>query len=393
MRQLIFFLFTISFAFSSCVSSEKLVDQGDYDQAIELAIRKLAGKKNKKPDNVQALEEAFAKVTQYDLNRAERLQLNPSGANWDRVYNIYRTIRKRQELIEPLLPIVDKHGIKANFKFIQTQTLELEAKRNAVSTYYSSAQNALNLARTGDKAAARSAYQDLKNIEKYYQNYRDKTQLKAEASQLGISHVFIRTKNETGAIMPAGFERELMNFGLSSLNSKWKIFHTRKHSNIEYDYEVLLSLTGLEVSPGLIQEKIYEDSKEIEDGFDYVLDENGNVMKDTLGNDIKIVRTIIVKANVVETYLNKAARVNGFIELFDLKTGRLLESKPFGGESVFEHYTSAYEGDRRALSSRSRKYCDVRPIPFPSDEFLVLDAAEQIKPVIRKKLARNTLIF
>ena len=34
--------------FQACTSPQELVESGNYDQAIEMAVRKLAGKKNKK---------------------------------------------------------------------------------------------------------------------------------------------------------------------------------------------------------------------------------------------------------------------------------------------------------------------------------------------------------
>lgn len=58
----IFFLIT-----TACKSVDKLVDQGRYDEAIVLATKKLAGKKNKKTKHVRALEKAFAKVNERDL--------------------------------------------------------------------------------------------------------------------------------------------------------------------------------------------------------------------------------------------------------------------------------------------------------------------------------------
>ncbi|MBT8189816.1 MAG: hypothetical protein KJO29_05265, partial [Bacteroidia bacterium] len=58
---------------SSCRSIEKMVDQGQYDEAILFAAEKLAGKKNKKTKYVKGLEEAFAKITRHEMSLIERL--------------------------------------------------------------------------------------------------------------------------------------------------------------------------------------------------------------------------------------------------------------------------------------------------------------------------------
>ena len=75
MKRVIYPIVLYCIAMSSCASIEKLVDQGNYDAAIELATRKLAGKKNKKTKHIRALEEAYAKVNARDLDRITHLQL------------------------------------------------------------------------------------------------------------------------------------------------------------------------------------------------------------------------------------------------------------------------------------------------------------------------------
>ncbi|MCB9288621.1 MAG: hypothetical protein H6560_15035, partial [Lewinellaceae bacterium] len=52
------------FALSSCTSPQKLLESGNYDQAVYLAVKRLSGKKNKKDKYVLALEEAFEKANE-----------------------------------------------------------------------------------------------------------------------------------------------------------------------------------------------------------------------------------------------------------------------------------------------------------------------------------------
>ena len=51
------FLVLLAFAVfvSSCARTQKLVEQGRYDEAIELVTKKLSGKKRKKVKHVKAL--------------------------------------------------------------------------------------------------------------------------------------------------------------------------------------------------------------------------------------------------------------------------------------------------------------------------------------------------
>jgi len=75
MKTLFYLLsLTIILSTAACKSIEKLVDQGRYDEAIILATKKLAGKKNKKTKHIMALEEAFAKINLLDINHIDALK-------------------------------------------------------------------------------------------------------------------------------------------------------------------------------------------------------------------------------------------------------------------------------------------------------------------------------
>ena len=51
----------------------------------------------------------------------------------------------------------------------------------------------------------------------------------------------------------------------------------------------------------------YKGEKNIKDGFTYVLDTNGNVMKDSLGNDIKVDKIVKISAKKIEFEQTKSA--------------------------------------------------------------------------------------
>lgn len=374
---------------TSCASADKLVETGNYDQAIDLAIRKLAGKKNKKVKYVEALELAFAQATERDMRAADRLKADGDQANWEKVNDIYRRISRRQEAISPLLPLIDKEGIKADFQFVRVEGLERESREKAAAALYDRARDLLDMGRNGDRVAAREAYNELDRISKYYRTYRDREQLMNLAMELGTTYILVSMENRAPVVLPAGFEAEITRFGVRDLDSKWSVYHNRKDPAIDYDYQAIMRLTDIQMSPEVVKERQYEDAKEIEDGFQYVLDANGNVAKDTLGNDIKIPRKVIVRAQVLEVYQSKVAAISGRIDLIDARSRELIDSETVAAEAVFENYASTFRGDERALSKESRRRIGNQPQPFPTDEDLILTAAEHIKPVVKDKISRT----
>ena len=375
---------------SSCTNTKKLVEQGRYDEAVEFATNKLAGKKKKKEKYVTLLENAFDKATARDMKRIAKLERK--DGNWDKIVDIYRVIRERQEMVEPLLPLIGKKGYHASFRFVKVDDLELAAMKKSANFHYQDGLDLLSDAERGSKIAARKAYEAFRCSEKYFENYKDVVSLKRKARELGITHFVFEMKNNAQVLLPQEFENTVLQMGVADLNTGWNRFHLTQPNNVVADFKVIMSLNDIDVSPERIKEREYVDVREIEDGFEYVLDQNGNVLKDTLGNDVTIPRKVLIEARVLEVFQSKAAIVGGHLEYYDMQTNELMKTMPVSVEAVFENYASKFRGDRRALTNISKRRCDTRPIPFPTDEELLLDAAETLKPLVRSKISSSRLI-
>jgi hypothetical protein len=381
------------FLLSACAVPMKLTESGRYDEAIHLAVRKLSGKKKKKAIHVQALETAFAKATQQDMRLAQVLEEEGNPSNWERINQIHRRIQFRQNQIEPFLPLIDEFGYEAKFRFVKIDRLEQESRDKTAEFYYAEAQQKLRDAQSGQKLAARAAYNDLQQVRRYNANYNDIEQLQREALHLGTSRILIQLENQTQQLIPRALEEELLRFGVGDLDSRWKQYSTNPNSNQPYDYSIKIKLLALDVSPDLIQERTYKEEKEVRDGWEYMLDENGNVLKDSLGNDIKEPRFIRVRAQVLEALQRKSASILARVDIFDRRSNDLLFSDKISSDALFEHYASTFRGDRRALSKESVNCIENQPLPFPASEILLLQAADQLKPVIKQLIAVNQYII
>ncbi len=377
----------------ACVSVEKLVDQGNYDEALALANRKMAGKKAPNAKFVAAAREALEAANDRDLREAERLKQLGSSADWTRVFRFYSDIDRRQEKVRPLLPLVDRQGNKTDFKFVRVAPLLTEAREQAAEQMYNRGNSLLARARTGDKAAARAAHQAFMDTQNYLMNFRDVQQRLQESEDLGIVYVTLEMENATRAYLPAGFERELLAVNTNGMDSRWRRFHLSPQRGLEYDYRAKIVIRDVAVSPERLSERTYTDEKEITDGREYVLDANGNVAKDSLGNDVTRPKKVIVRADVIEVLQTKSAVVTGELLLYDARTGRQVDRRALTGESIFEHYASTFNGDRRALSSDSRRRIGNQPLPFPTSEELILQAADHLKPILQEELAASVQLI
>ena len=391
---LLFTLFFVSFLFNACHTAQKYVESGNYDGAIHYCVQKLRGKAKKKTELVQGLELAFQKAQARDLLIARRLADESRPENWEKVNALHRKIRDRQNKITPLLPLVSKDGYRARFELISIEKLEAESREKAAGYLYTRAEELLGQADRGDRQAARDAYYALENLErKYYRDYKNKDQLMQEARTLGTTHILFEVKNQSDQLLPRAFQDRVLSLGTYDLNSEWKSFHFKPEPNVPIDYRVVFNIRRVDISPERISERVYTDEKEIEDGWEYVLDDRGNVKKDTAGNDIKVPRYVRIRANVLESHQTKAARLSGTLEVIDAVRNVRLDSREMSTEILFEHYASTFNGDPRALSPASRNCIGNRPVPFPADEDMLVQAADRLKPELRDELRRNRAIL
>lgn len=379
---------------SSCVSPQKLVEHGNYEEAINVAVRKLAGKKKKKEKYVMALEDAFQRATARDMREARRLKNSGRPENWVKALAIYQTIRKRQAKIEPLLPVIAKNGVKANFKFVDVANLEMEAENQTISFYYKNGKSLLAQATSNnDKMAARKAYKEFSKIQNYAYNYKDTRDLMRNAYAFGTTHILLEVKNRAPVVFPSRLMTELKHFNVKDLDDEWHEYHQNAPSGVPVDYKVVINIMDANVSPELVKEREFEESKEIEEGFEYVLDSNGNVMKDTLGNDVKIPKKIYIKARVFETYQHKDATLSVRMDVYSVTEHDVLESQNFTADAIFDNYASTYSGDKRALTKETLKRIGNRPVEFPPNEVLLLDAVQDLKPMIKNRVSRSRTIL
>jgi len=275
---------------------------------------------------------------------------------------------------------------------VKVEPLLLESREKAAEFLYQEAFTLLGSARAGNKVDAREAYERLIRVDKFYTDYKDKESMIAEAVELGKNHVQVQLLQTSDAIIPRDLERELMSISLDGLNSLWVEYHTET-SDQTPDYSVVINLRSLDVSPEQYREERFTETAEIEDGVRYVLDDNGNVAKDTTGNDITEPNIVEVSCDVIQTIQIKESIAEGTIDFFDRRTSNLLKTEDITSNAVFEHYTSNYRGDERALSDRGREYLNSRPAAFPSDEQMIYDAVTAMKPEIRRYLVRHKGLF
>jgi len=381
-----FFLFTIILMLASCASSSKLLEKGDYDASIDKSIKKLM----RAPDNskeIKVLRKSFQLANEGDLDKIDKLKLTGQPDIWHDIYDAYTRLANRQQRVRRR---PDEVLSKIDFKKHDYITQQAAALKKAVAYNYARAKVLLQ---TGNKQDAREAYHQLQFISNKMPNFKDVNRLMENALTRGTNYVLFRMENQSNAVLPKNYEEQILKISLSSLNERWLTFDTYPEEGISYDFDIDLLLKEINVSPELIQQEKITDSREVEDGWEYVLDANGNVKKDSLGNDVKKTKYTTIKAYVTKTHMNKKAQVKGTLDYYDNRTGQLVKTFPISTEFVFDYYYATFEGEKEALSKESVELIKNKPVPFPTDPEIIFDTADELKNIALGKIRRDKELF
>lgn len=384
MRSIVFILISSLFILIACVSSKSLLDKGRYDEAIEKAVKKLKkSPQNKKEINV--LEHAYKLANEHDINRINLLKKEGDPKSWNEIFIRYEQLNKRQNFVGTLPQNI---LLKIGYNKIDYDQEIINAKRNAAEYFYVHAQKLLE---SNIKSEIRKAYAELMKVKEYYPNYKDVDQLIYKAKELGTAYVYFTINNSSNAQLPPDFEDMLTDLSLYQFNDMWIYFENKKIPGRNYDYTIKVDIKSITISPEKISEKQEIETKTIDDGWQYVLDEKGNVKKDSAGNDIKIKKTKTIMCKVIETSLHKAAKIMGTIEFIDNNNSNTILKEPVTADSFFDYVWYNANGDLNALSSETRKKIEKspKPIPFPSDLEMISLAGNVLKRMTKDIVYKN----
>lgn len=384
MRSVIYlFLFTFLISCSSIKRSEKNLVRGNYDEAIRLSVKKIQNNRTVKNirEHSLLLEQAFEKAVEDDISRLSLLKKGDVIENSQEIYEISLSLDNRQNRIKPLLPLPN-----ARFDIVD-YTGDIVTSINNYSTFLYTKGSSLLNNNVLDAREAHGYFSRLKNIQP---NYSNVDSLLNEAHYKGTDFVYVVLKNRTDQVIPKRLEQDILDFDTYKLDNFWTEYHSNMEENIDYNYGITLEIREILVSPERINEKEYRRKKEIEDGWKYVLDDKGNVKKDSLGNDIKVDAFKTVTARVLVSNQHKSALVRGNIVYNNLKSNKVLNTYPIASEFVFEHVFAEFKGNKNALTKEDRKLLRREYVDFPSNEQIIFDTSTDLKNKFSRILKRRS---
>jgi hypothetical protein len=385
MKRVIPFVFVLTIILSGCGSSKKQLQKGNYDAAIDKAVREL----RRDPDDekqIAILIQSYKVANDQNNERVRFLKMEGRPNNWDEIYLVYKALNDRQSLVRTVTPLTS-NGRSVDFPYVDYLPEMVNAKRKAAEFYFA---HGTELMKTNIKENYRQAFAEFIRAKNYVGDYEGIDNKIQEAKYLGMSRVFVSIQNSSILKFPKEFEQDLLALDLPNLNSEWVEYHTQNlNADTQYDYFVNVNIKNIAVSPDGNLQKDTVIKRDVEDGFTYVLDKKGNVMRDSLGNDIKQKKYKTLQCALVETIQSKACRIDGDVEVIQMNPNKVLKKDPIGAQSNFENVSSRALGDVQALTPKQLERTKTSVVPFPTDIEMVVRCSESLKLAIRGAIQNN----
>ena len=379
MKRIVPVIFILTILLAGCGSSKKQLEKGNYDAAIQKAVKDLR-KDPKDTKQIDILNQAYKIANEQDNERVRMLKMEGKPNSWDEIYLVYKALNDRQALVRTLPPL-NMNGRSIEFPYVDYIQDMVNAKRKAADFYYAHGDE---LMKSGIKESYRQAFAEYMRAKEYVGDYEGIDNKIQDAKLRGISKVFISIQNSSMLKFPKEFEDDLLALDLPRLNSEWVEYSTQNlNDNTQYDYYVNVNVKNIMVSPDQSLQRDSVIKRRIEDGFTYVMDKKGNVMKDSLGNDIKQTKYKNLQCALVETIQSKTCRIDGDVDVIQMNPNKELRKDPIRAESNFENISSRALGDIQALNANQLERTKTSIVPFPTDIAMVIRCSQSLKMAIR----------
>jgi hypothetical protein len=329
---------------------------------------------------VDILTQAYKVSNEQDKERVRVLEMEGKPNSWDEIYLVYKSLNDRQSLVKTVTPL-NVNGRSVDFTYDDYVPKMLNAKRKAADFYYA---HGNDLMKSNVKESYRQAFAEFLRAKDYVGDYEGIDNKIQDAKLKGMSRVLITIQNTSQLKFPPQFEQDLLALDLPRLNSDWVEYSTQSlDDNTQYDYFVNVNVKSIRVSPDQSVQRDSVIKKTIEDGFTYILDKKGNVMRDSLGNDMKQTKYKTLQCALVETVQSKTCRIDGDVEVIQTNPNKQLKKDPIGAESNFNNISSRALGDSQALNAEQLERTKTSIVPFPKDIEMVIRCSESLKTAIR----------
>lgn len=363
MKSKIYILISLMFSATlfSCKTVSKLYDKGNYDEAVELAAKKL----QKDPNDVKLIsmiQDAYQYALTGHENKIRRNNESTNELKWEWLYNEYTALQKMYNAINKVPEINNIIQPTDYSSYIATYS------DKAAEVRYS---RGLSLMNGYNKKNFQDAYNEFKTALKFRPNDRDAIVKMDEAYQNAVTNIIILPlqqpwnynystyNNNNINYGTQNFENELLhNLQFYGRNNFVKFYNDwdARRDNIRVDEVLDTRLNTMDIGRYVDNRSTRKVSKEV-------------VIREIVYKPDSIVKVYgTVTAEITTTKRQMISQGNMQVSLRDAD-GRWLWNDNFWSTNRWETEFATYTGDERALSDTDRQLINRRTqLPPPENE-------------------------
>jgi hypothetical protein len=335
---------------TACNTTKRLYEAQEYDQVIQrLAPEICHGDMNAKRINMVAA--SYHKANQADHERIQALKASGQPDVWPEIYQRYCSMKGRNEALS-CFPRKVKNGM--NYVKLDLDD-DMTIARNKAEAYLVAKAN--QLLSTGKKADALEAENYVQQLRRTNKENSNLPELQKKCLLHTADCVLLAIDNEDERPLLRDFVNAILNFDVGEVPDNVVCAPKRTHRR-DCDAEVLVVVKDIQVTPDRLDEVTFKEN-------------NGS-------------KTV----EVTDHSQNKTVTVSGTIKYYDASGYHSLASVPFEVKSIFKNDYTTIKGDREACSSETLNRLNSHPVPVPTEESMLVDAAKKLNDLLGEELRK-----
>jgi tetratricopeptide (TPR) repeat protein len=349
----------------SCKTASKLYDKGKYDEAVELAAKKL----QKDPHDAKLLS-TIRGAYDYAVNDHEsRIRSNSESNNelrWEWMYNEYASLQRMYDAIYKVPSVFNL------VKPVDYSSYLVTYSEKAGDVRYN---RGLSFMQHSDKQSFRNAYQEFQAAQRFKPGNIEVLQKMNEAYEYAVTNVVILPMEQQYGFRYSSFDNSYRNFDEQLLRnlqyntgSEFVKFYSdwdARSRNIRADQVVDMRLTTLNIGRYYDEHSRRQVSKEV-------------VIKEIVYRPDSVVKVYgKVYAEIITTRRNMHSDAMMQVNVRDASGGWLWSDNVNSDYNRTTEFAS-YTGDERALSESDKQLVNRRQEQPPREEEIIRCLMDEI---------------
>jgi hypothetical protein len=421
----------------SCTSGRKALKQGNYDEALYKAVKRLRNNDGHKK-SFFTLKETYPLATKWHLDRIESIQASYGRFKWEQIAREYAILNRFYDEISAC------PGCASAVPEPRDYSMEYEsAGLRAASERYDAGLASLELGKNGSRENAKQAYLHFEEANYWIKDYKDVAKKLEESLRYATITVVVKPipmHAQALKISNEFFENKINEFLLRKPISRFVQFYTVKEARrlgIERPHQIIqLSFDDFVVGQTYLHEKETQlvkdnillasyqiespsaDSKEspktnichtrpgtsstetiavtepqLQEHIDHgdkigPCSGDSPVTRPDAGTEF-ITKTIYGKARATVHAFTKTLESKGLLDLkiIDGYSDRVISQEKLPGAFIWEAKWGYFNGDERALEETYIHLCKNKEVAPPSPQELFIEFTQPIYQQLTTKLA------